>query len=635
METAETAKTAWRARRAALFRSVLSPPPKLTVSQWADRYRILSRENSAEPGRWSTARAPYLREIMDVAMDSSIERIVFQKSAQVGGTEALNNVLGYFIDQDPCPILVVQITDQEAQKWSKEKLAPMLRDTPRLRGKVREPRSRNSDNTILAKAFPGGHLGIVGANAPSGLRARPRRVVLMDEIDGYPASAGTEGDPITLATKRTTTFWNRKILLVSTPTLKGKSRIEKAYGDSDQRELFVPCPHCDHGQVLQWGGRDCDYGLKWEPGQPDTVRYLCEQCHQFIEEIDKMAAVTRGRWIAGRPEARGTAGFKINALVSLFEGARWPRLVAEWLEVKDDPVRMQAFANTVWGETWEERGAAVDANTLIGRIEEYPHDAESGEVLIPKSVAVLTRSVDVQGDRLETAVWGWGAGQEAWPVDFQMIPGDPATLDPWRALTGMLRQGYRHESGVRLVPEVTFVDSGGHHTKAVYEFTRTHVAERVFAIKGSSLEGAPLLSNPSRRNSARAILYMIGVFTAKEWIVARLNAVKEPGPGYIHVPDWLDTEQISQLTNENLQTRYPGGKRKRIWVKTGRNEFFDLFVYALAALHLLGLGRIAGLGDEAAGLEERAKTEKAQDAAKPKDPAQPERRSGWMNSWRR
>jgi len=633
VETAPAAMTAWRSRRAALFRSILSPPPKLTVSEWADRYRMLSRENSAEPGKWSTDRAPYLRGIMDAVNDHLIERIVFMKPAQVGGTEALNNVLAYFIDQDPCPIMVVQITDQEAQKWSKEKLAPMLRDTPRLRGKVRDPRSRDSDNTILAKAFPGGHLGIVGANAPSGLRARARRVVLMDEIDGYPESAGTEGDPIGLATKRATTFWNRKVFLLSTPTLRGRSRIEKAYMDSDQRRYLVPCPHCDHGQILRWGGTECDYGLKWKPNQPETAAYLCEQCHQLIEEVDKMPAVGRGDWLADKPEIRGTAGFWINALVSPFEGARWARLVAEYLEVKADPVRLRVFVNTVWAETWEEEGQDADPHALIGRVEKYPVDKETGEVLVPKGVALLVRTVDTQGDRLETAVWGFGDGQEAWPIDYEMLVGDPGTIEPWRKLAAILKKPYRHEGGAPMVPSVTFVDSGGHHSKEVYEFTRSHVADRVFAIKGLSPEGSPLLAKPTRHNAQRAILYGVGSFTAKESILSRLVSVKEPGPGYVHIPDWLDTEQIRQLTNETLKTRYVGGRPKREWVKKGRNEFLDLFAYALAALHWHGLGTVQALGELAEELCEFGKSLAEKAKASPASEPEPES-GGWMD-WRR
>lgn len=614
-----------------VIRSRLKPPPTLTVSQWADRYRRLSRV--AEAGDWRTDRVPYLREIMDACSDSLGERLVIVKASQVGATEALvNNVVGYHIHQDPTNILVVQPSNDEAEKYSKEKLAPMLEDTPVLDGCISEPASRSTDSTILGKKFAGGHLGIVGATSPKGLRSRHRRIILLDEVDGYPASAGAEGDPVMLAEKRATTYWNRKIVLLSTPTIRGRSRIEKAYAESDQRHYQVVCPHCGAEQELKWGGVNQPFGLKWASGKPETAFYLCRQSECHIDEKDKVRIVTAGRWVAENP-GHPTRGWWFNTLISLFDGAAWPRLAREFLEVKHDPIRLRVFVNTTLAETWEDEGASVDAHILFERLGDgYPADGS-----VPNGAAVLTRSVDIQDDRLETAVWAWGAGEEGWLTEHEIIPGDPATEVPWRELDQILRRSYAHESGASLRPAVTFIDSGGHHSKEAYAFARARLAMRVFVIKGSSQEGAPLLGRPTRNNSARTILYPVGSFTGKESVLARFAKVKEHGPGYLHLPDWLDSEQLNQFTNEKLMTKPVHGRPKRLWVQTGRNEQLDLAVYALAALQVLGPATLKNLGEIAKQVQEkgaqlRAKQESGEGEKPPEDDPPPR---NWVTGWRR
>ena len=250
----------------------LKPPPKLTVSQWADSYRQLSSESSAEAGRWSTSRAEYQRGMRDAVSDISVETVVLMTGAQIGKTELINNVVGFHIHQDPAPMLVVQPTLEMAQTWSKDRLSPAIRDTPVLTEKIKDPRSRDSGNTTLHKVFSGGHVTACGANSPSSLASRPCRIILCDEVDRYPLSAGSEGDPVGLAKRRSATFWNKKLILVSTPTEKGASRIEQAYEESDKRKYHVACPDCDHRQVLSWAN------VKWEEGKPSSAEYVCEDC---------------------------------------------------------------------------------------------------------------------------------------------------------------------------------------------------------------------------------------------------------------------------------------------------------------------------------------------------------------------
>lgn len=640
--THESAKREWRTRRAALFRQVLAPPPRLSASEWADRYRFLSRESSAEPGKWRTDRAPYLRGILDVFSDPMIERVVMMSSAQVGKTEILNNVVGYFIDQDPAPILVMQPTLEMGEAWSKDRLAPMLRDTPKLRGRIKDPRARDSGNTLLHKTFAGGQLTVTGANSPSSLAARPIRIVLIDELDRAPASAGTEGDPAALAERRSTTFWNRKIGHFSTPTIKGLSRIEQGWAESDQRRYHVPCPHCGHFQHLTWRG------LAWDKQSlPDgsiahlseTAHYVCEACAAVIEESDKRSMLAGGAWVAGQP-GRRIAGFHLNALYSPW--ARWESLVREWLEVESIPERLKVFVNTVLGESWEERGDQVDASTLTGRCEAYAAEC-------PRGVGLLTAAVDVQGDRLEFLVKGWGGAQESWLIDHQVFWGDPGQSEVWEALDLAWRKRYAHESGQTLPVRVMVIDSGGHHTDAVYSWVRPRQRRGVFAIAGRAKPGAAIWPRtPSKANKYGVKLFQVGTDTAKDVVFSRLRRTA-PGATYMHFPEGTSDEYFAQLTGEKKMRRLVHGRPVYQYVKTRpRNEALDLEVYNLAALQSLGRAVFDNLSRYAAQLEAPA----TRDAPAPRDtttdtarapqppplegsgPRGRAGRGGWMERWR-
>lgn len=612
-----------------IISAVFQPPPRMTVAEWADAFRYLSPEASAEPGKYSSDRAPYQREPMEALSDPLVETVVLMWPSQVGKTEIANNFIGRQIDHRPGPMLVMQPTLDMAETWSKDRLAPMVRDTPALTKKVKDAKSRASDNTILHKKFLGGHLTAVGANSPASLASRPIRDVVCDEVDRYPFSAGSEGDPIGLVFRRQSTFADRKRLLISSPTIKGQSRIEKEYHDSDQRKWVVPCPHCNEEQLLTWGGRDVAFGLKWDEGKPETAHYVCEQCGAVIEEMWKNWMNARGRWRVDNP-GHSRRGYWTNALASPW--ARWRELVEEFLRIKHDAVRLRQFVNTVLCETWEDEGAQIEAGTLADRCQPYPAE-------VPAGVGVLVRTVDTQGDRLETSVWGFGEGEEAWIIEHELIPGDPGTAEPWKELDAVRARSYRHESGAELRPRVTFIDSGGHHAKEVYAYCRVHQNEHVYACKGSSLEGHPLLGRPSRNNAAKVILYLFGSFTAKESIMARLK-IPAPGPGYVHLPDWYDEEHRQQLTAEKLVTRIVGGRPKRVWLKTrDRNEQQDLFAMALAALQQPGPAVTRNLGAMAKQIAADAEKKRAESSESPPStiPRQPppRRQSGWVNNWKK
>lgn len=632
--TTNTIRIAEREKK--IIRDRLRPPPRLTVAEWANRFRMLSAEASFRVGPYSTDDAPYQREPMEAISDPRVRQVVCMWGSQLGKTECfINNVVGYYIDQDPSPILVLQPTLEMGEAWSKDRLAPMLRDTPRLRGKIADSKSRDSGNTILHKSFPGGHITIAGANSPAGLASRPIRILLEDEIDRYSDSAGSEGDPTAIAESRTATFPNVKIIKVSSPTIPG-SPIWRAWEASDQRSRWWPCTHCGHEQILEFGGKETPFGLKWDRGFPNTAHYVCKACQCVIEEVDKLRMDRDGRWIA---EAESDIpGFRLNALYSHFFS--WSRLVERWMRDAGDPLKLRSFVNTILNEPWEEGGEQLDEHVLASHCHPFPRgdDPENPQSIVPHGVGVLTRSVDVQGDRLETTVWGWGDEEEAWRVDFELIPGDPATPAPWKELAARIGRTYRHESGATVPVSVTFVDTGGHHTKQAYDFCRGRAGQRVFAIKGSSLqEGVPLLQGPNRNKIARVIMYMVGSFTGKESLMRRLLKVVEPGPSYIHLPDDIDPQHLDQFLNEKLMSKIVAGRIKRAWVRKGPNEQIDLYVYANAALHSLGAATLKALGALAKKYSDFAAPEATKDDTN-NEPSPPRprklRQSRWVNGWK-
>lgn len=552
--------------RAAL--KVLRPPPKQTVSEWADEHRRLSPEASALPGRWRTSVVAYMREPMDCVGQPGIHSVNIMAGAQVAKSELLLNVCGKLIDTDPCPILMLQPTLDMASAFSKERIAPMIRDTPRLRGKVRDSRSRDSDNTIFSKAFPGGKLTLVGANSAAGLASRPIRVVLFDEVDRYPISAGTEGDPINLATKRTVTFWNRINVKTSTPGVKGQSRIEMAFEEGDQRRYYCPCPHCGFEQYLKWSS------VHWEKDKPETAQYTCEDCGAFWTEQERLKAIRAGHWRATAP-FRGIASFHIPGMLSPFsplsDGVR------EFLAAKGNPALLQTWVNTFLGETWEDRGKQIDTHALQDRAEEY-------ETPIPDGVVLLTAGVDVQDDRIECETVGWGEREESWSIDHKVFRGDPTGSAVWSELRRYLDQSWTHPYFGEMQIRAMCVDTG-YLTQHVYRFVQ--VTPRVFAIKGVGGEGSVPVGKPTRNNNLKVNVYPVGTMTVKDTVMARLKA-EEGEDGYCHFPADRDKEYFNQLTAETLITRFHKGFAKREWVKKRpRNEAFDLRIYATAALNIL------------------------------------------------
>lgn len=547
-------------------------------------------------------------------------------------TECGNNWIGYVIHRAPGPMLMVQPTVETAKRVSKQRLAPMIDSTPVLRARVAEARARDSGNTVQVKEFEGGLLIITGANSAAGLRSMPIRFLFMDEVDEYPGDVDGQGDPVALAEKRTTTFSRRKVFLVSTPTIKGLSRIEREFLASDQRRYFLACPNCGCSDYLTW--RDAaHHRLEWDEGRPETAHMVCRGCGARVEERHKTGMLMRGEWRSTAEGDSKTVGFHLSALYSPLGWKSWAECVAEFLTVKEDPFRLKTWVNTVLGETWEERGDSVTTGSLLGRLEPFPAEA-------PDGIGVLVAAVDVQGDRLEVKVKGFGVGEESWLVAYSQIHGDPARDPVWHDLDVFLAQTFDHESGQKLRVECTVVDSGGLHTEQVYRYCKARQGRRVFAIKGGSLAGRPLVQRPSVHNRYRVKLFVLCVDTGKDIVLSRLQiqAPKVPGtpvPGFIHLPSWVDEEYLAQLTSEKAIRKYVKGRGAvREWVKLReRNEALDLEVYALAALYILGQPLIAALPGRAAGFSRRVEPGAPQPAAAAPVPRRARRPGGWASRW--
>lgn len=562
--------------------ATLKPPPELTLSQWADRYRMLSAESSAEPGRWHTDKAPYQREIMDAIGDAHIRRVVIMCAAQLGKTELLLNILGYFMAYAPAPILVMQPTLDMGQTFSKDRLAPMIRDTPVLRGLV-DVKSRYAGNTILKKNFPGGHITIVGANSATGLASRPIKVLLADEVDRYPGSAGTEGDPLSLAQKRQTTFWDKKTVMVSTPVIKGHSRIETEYNQSTREEWNVPCPECGHYQPFVWAN------LIFDPDDlQKEIVYKCERCGCVANEYRWKQQSQQGRFVAENPGAE-TRGFHLNTLASTFCG--WKEIVQKFIVAKEqldqgNPEGMKVWVNTELGETWEERGEQVEDTELFNRREIY-------DAVVPEEVLVLTAGVDVQDDRFEVEIVGWGVGKESWGIRYQKIYGDMLKEQVWEDLDAFLQTVWCKKDGTALRIISCCIDSGGHHTDQVYRFTKERYERGVWAIKGKGGAEVPYIRNPTTNNRVKTPLFIIGVDAGKVLLYQRLRH-NTKGPNYCHFPAneeaGYDETYFKGLTSEKMVVRFRKGRSVTVWElkdsKYKRNEPLDLRNYATAALEI-------------------------------------------------
>jgi phage terminase large subunit GpA-like protein len=578
------------------------PPRRMKLSEWADEHFYLSAESAAEPGRWVTI--PYQRGIMDAFTDPTTTQVSWMKAARVGATKMMGAAIGFYMHQDPCPIMIVQPTIEDAEGYSKEEIAPMLRDCPVLAELAPEAGAKNSSNTLLHKVFPGGSLSMVGANSGRGFRRVSRKVVILDEIDGYPASAGTEGDPVKLAIRRGDYYWDRKVFCASTPGLAGQSRIAELFEAGDQRRYYVPCPHCGAMDFLVFREGNAGHSMKWDKGKPATAWFMCSRGGCVIEHKHKREMIAAGEWRASKPFT-GHASFHLWTAYSLSPNATWGQLAAEFLTASDGgPELLKVFVNTWLGETWQDRGDAPEWQRLYQRREAYVIGT------VPKGVVFLTAGVDVQRDRLVWEVVGWGANRESWSIDSGVLPGDTSAEPVWRSLDGLLAHKWENAEKLEFGIHKLAIDSG-YNTQTVYGWAQRHPMSQVIACKGVAtaavLIGSPtkveLKVNGKKRGRGGSV-WPIGVNIGKSELYGQLRQERPTGdgaelepfpPGYCHFPEYGE-DFFKQLTAEQLVPRVKrtGFVALEWQLIAGReNHFLDCRILARAAASLSGLDRLA------------------------------------------
>ncbi len=571
------------------------PDPTLTVTECAERYRILSSKESPEPGPYRSSRTPYVREPMDcLSAHSPVRRVVLQWGTQLSKTEIILNWILYTILFSPGPMLMVQPTVNMAKRVSKQRLATMIESTPALRNLVKEARSRDSGNTMFEKEFPGGILILTGANSAASLASMPMRNLAMDEVDRWPEDVDEEGNPIAITEERSSNFARGKTLITSTPTVRGASAVETEFLLTDQRRYFVPCPRCCHMDYIQWrlGGRSGDDGrhhfLAWIEKRPETAYLVCAKCDRDIQESSKTEMLDAGEW---RPTAAGdgiSRGYHLSSMYSPIGWKSWASLARRWVKAKGNKKSQKTVVNTVLAETWEEEFETLSSKGLLGRVRAYGAE-------VPVGVILLTAALDVQKDRLEVVVKGWGAGEESWLIDYWQELGDPENDDVWFKIWEALQHRYTRADGSELGIKTFAVDTN-YCSDQAYKFVRAHYTQGARAVRGGNVKGLPVVSPPSRRNAYHLPLWTLCTHAAKDTIFARL-AAQEPGPGYMHFPDWAEQEYFDQLTAEVLVKKMSGGRMLSEYVKVrDRNEALDLEVYNLGALYILGPARLRQLG---------------------------------------
>lgn len=551
-------------RRDALH--ALRPPAKLALADWIQNSVFLPSSIAAQPGRMRLWK-PQI-EIANSIGDDALERVSILKSARVGATQLMVGAIGHFVENDPSPILCVVPAEADARHLMVSVIDPTFQESPSLRAALTE--DKGGRDTILHRHFVGGSLSIVSARAPRNLRARTARILFADEIDAYELSAGTEGDPVELAMRRTMTFGNRRIVLASTPVDAETSRILRAYEQSDKRVYEVPCPHCRQFSEIIW--KD----IKWEPDHPETARWCCPECSGEVRDQYKAQLVAEGRWRALAPHVEGHRGYKITSLTSTLPNATWPKLAAEFLHAKRSPTTLKPWVNTVLGEPW--RGEGDDLDGIDFTALQRPFNLNA----VPTDVLILTVGIDVQADRLEATFTGWTKEGDMRVLDHVIIWGSPTENETWIDVDDLLRRRLNHPLGGVLTVDAAVIDSGN-WADAVYAFCRARTGKRILAGKG-----VPGFSRKSLEfsRSRRARLALLGVDGIKQELHQRLAHGQT-----ILFSDQLGVDYFDQIRAERLVTKFSRGRPTRVWqvISGRRNEALDTLCYSYAARKLVGL----------------------------------------------
>lgn len=565
----------------------LSPPEKISLSEWADKYRVLPAESSSEPGRWRNSRVEYMRYIQDCLSNPEVEQVTLMSSVQIGKTETQFNSIFYFADQNAGSMMALFSTQDMARDYSKTRMSPSADLMPQVRDKLGTAKTRSSNNTISLKRWRGGYLKLTGANSPTEVSGKPIKILLCDEVDRY-REHSLEGNVFDRAKDRTTAFpFDKKIFVTSTPTTKGFSIVCEEFEKGEKHYFHVPCPRCGFRHRLVFGN------VKWGGNDHESARFVCPECKGLFDDFEKNRAVQLGEWVIERPLRKSIQrrhfSFHLSALYSPWKSLS--DIVKAYIESKNDSVKFKGFVNTILGDVFEEGDFTITENDMSARMERY--DAE-----VPERVLILTSGADTQPDRIEAELVGWGAGEESWSLDYQVFFGDPNIKEgfegsPWDAYTEWRRRVRTNWRGIDFPVHHSCIDSGGHNTQAVYQYVKAHRGERVFAIRGVGGEGKPFVGGANRKLSGKrgirpVDVYNVGVDSIKSLIYNRLT-LEKAGAGYSHFPIGRHEEYFRQLLAERQKTVIDKrGRLKVVWVVLSgrRNEALDCRVYAFAALVL-------------------------------------------------
>jgi phage terminase large subunit GpA-like protein len=563
------------------------PPEDVTITEWAEKYRVMPKGVTGKPGPYRAANAPYQRETQDDFLNPDVQVHVLMWASRVGKTECLLNLQGERIHNNPCSMLVVYPTLDSIKNWSKKFFAPMVRATKVLKKLISSPREKDADNTILSKAYPGGTISGIGTNSPSGFRQIQAPVVICDEIDAM--ENGKEGDPITLAFRRADNYNNSIQILSSTPTEKGNSRIEEWYEKGDKQKWFCTCPKCGHGQELKW--KQVDFGA-YGFGTREDPRYICEGCSKPLTDEERIEMIENGRWVATAP-FNGIRSRFLPGLYNTFPPKRGfknrlHQFVSEFLEAKDDPEKLRVWTNTFLCETYEEDYDKIEQHDIENRAERY-------EDLIPSKVRILSVGGDIQKDRIEVLLDGWAYEHERFAIEHKIFWGNTEEDEVWNELDSYLSQHFLHPSGKMMKIDCGCIDMG-HDQDRVLTFLRKFIPKKILPCKGINVAGPnppPILpGRPSKNNKQKLPFWPVGVTEAKKTIYARLG-MEPGGPRTMHYPlgRGFDSEYYKQLTIEKAKTRFKNGRPYKIFEPpstSSKNEAIDLSVYSLAAVLSLG-----------------------------------------------
>jgi phage terminase large subunit GpA-like protein len=577
-----------------LTKQVLQPKPKLTGSEWANTYFYLSPENSAEPGKYNFNRMPWQKEMLDVACGEEYKDVVFMTGARIGKSVTMMITTGYYMHQSPSPVLWLLPTETIAKQFSTNEIDPMIRDTPVIRHLVNDKFSRDGGNNVLSKRYTGGSVTLVGAQNSSGLHGKTIRVLLSDEIDRYPESSGKDGDVLDLAGIRTTTFQHKaKRVYASTPTITDLSSIERKFKESDQRHFYVPCLSCKAKQVLEWE----NLSYKEDPTNPT---YVCKHCGYGIKENQKYKMLLEGEWIRHNPDSN-IAGFFLNALYSV--NMSWAELVTEWTSIGKNRHRLQVFMNSRLAKTFQLVEEYIGANKLSERLEIYNAEVPTKSEQC-NGVGILTCGVDIQKNRIEAYVWGFGKNDECYLIDFRLFEGDTNKNQVFDELSKfLLFEKYKTLQGAEMGIRSIAIDSGFNSNRVaryVRDLKSVDIANRIIiAVKGDASYTSGILEKQAKFYKESGQLYFrVGTNPAKDHISTLINN-SEQGENYAHLPmyypkrfnqdRYLDKETLYQFTSEKKVYEYKGSRRIGVWKQMrDRNEALDCFVYAYAALQALG-----------------------------------------------